>query len=387
MNRVVITGMGIVSSIGIGKEEVTQSLRSGKCGIVLDESRSGFRSALTGSIQSFNRRSRRFFAPQTSYMHQAIEEALSEQPEGLGTDCGLIIGNDGSSLATKNSLTAFDKVKVTSRLGSSHLFQSLTSNPTAALSNYFGFTGTSFTVSGACASGGHAIGIAYNLIKSGQEKAIICGGCQEINPEATFAFDALRSFSTSKNPEEAVRPFDRDRDGLVPSGGAACLILEEYEHAVARGAKIYAEVLGYGATSSTLLSASSAESECECMKKALGSVSPEEVDLISAHATGTVEGDAAEAAAIENLFPFGVHVIATKVLTGHEMWMAGASEIIYAILSVRANFLPPNKNSKNCPFDLILHTNTLTLDDENIRYILSNSFGLGGTNSSILLKL
>lgn len=385
MNRIVITGMGIVSSIGIGKEEVVESLRSGKCGIVLDESRSGFRSALTGSIQPLG--SHRTFAPQTVYMYYAIKEALSEQSENLGTNCGLIIGNDGSSLATKNSLTAFDRVKVTSKLGSSHLFQSLTSNPTATLSNYFGFTGTSFTISGACASGGHAIGIAYNLIKSGQEKAIICGGCQEINPEATFAFDALRSFSTSKNPEEAVRPFDRDRNGLVPSGGAACLILEEYEHAVARGAKIYAEVLGYGANSSTLLSASSAESEYECMKKALGSVSPEEIDLVSAHATGTIGGDEAEAIAIDKLFPFGVYVIATKALTGHEMWMAGASEIIYAVLSARAGFLPPNKNSKECPFGLSLNIETLELGDEKIRYILSNSFGLGGTNSSILLKL
>lgn len=382
MKRVVITGMGIVSSIGIGKEEVTKSLRSGKCGIILDESRAGFRSALTGFIPELPSPGKNF-APQTVYMFHALKEAVADQ-EGFGRDCGLIIGNDGSSLATKESIFRFEETKATSRLGSSHLFRSLTSNPTAVLTNYFGITGTSFTVSGACASGGHAIGIAYNLIKSGQEEAIICGGCQEINPEATFAFDALRSFSTSKEPEEAVRPFDKGRNGLVPSGGAACLILEEYEHAIKRGATILAEVLGYGANSSSKLSASSALSEYQCMLKALGDLEPSKVDLISAHATGTVEGDVAEAEAIQKLFPECPKVIATKALTGHEMWMAGASEIIYAILSARAGFLPPNKNSKDCLLDL--HTDTLELK-EPIKYILSNSFGLGGTNSSILLKL
>lgn len=382
MNRVVITGMGIVSSIGIGKEEVTSSLRSGKCGIVLDESRSGFRSALTGYIPKLPSTGKNF-APQTVYMYHAIKEAISDD---INTNCGLIIGNDGSSRANKESIFKFEATKATSKLGSTHLFKSLTSNPTAVLSNQFGFSGTSFTISGACASGGHAIGTAYNLIRCGQEHTIVCGGCQEINQEATFAFDALRSFSTSNNPEEAVRPFDKERDGLVPSGGAACLVLEEYEHAIERGATIYAEILGYGATSSCLLSASSAYSEYKCMRKALGSLCPDEVDLVSAHATGTKDGDDAEALALAQLFPNRVPIIATKTLTGHEMWAAGASEIIYAILSAKAGFLPPNRNSKDCPYDLNLNTETLELK-EPIRYILSNSFGLGGTNSSILLKI
>ena len=386
MNRVVITGMGIVSSIGIGKEEVTKSLREGKCGIKLDESRSGFRSTLTGFIPELPSPNRNC-APQTVYMYHAIKEALSEHSDGLGTDCGMIIGNDGSSLATREAIDKFRETKATSKLGSTHLFKSLTSNPTAVLTHLFGFTGTSFTLSGACASGGHAVGVAYNLIRCGQEKAIICGGCQEINSDSTFAFDALRSFSTSKNPKKAVKPFDEERDGLVPSGGAACLILEEYEHAVERGAVIYAEIIGYGSNSSSLLSASSTYSEYECMKQALGSLDSKEVGLISAHATGTPDGDSAEAYAISHLFPDGVPIIATKALTGHEMWMSGASEIIYAILSARAGFLPPNKNSEHCQYkDLQLHTDTLELH-EPIRYILSNSFGLGGTNSSILLKL
>lgn len=385
MNRVVITGIGIVSSIGIGKEEVVESLKLGKCGIVLDKSRSGFRSALTGYIPDLESPNR-LLAPESIYLYHALKEVLDSNRGDNWSEYGLIVGNDGSSQANREAIEKFKEVGTTSKLGSTHLYKSLTSNPSAILTNLFGLHGTSFTIGGACASGGHAIGVAYNLIRNGCEQAILSGGCQEINPDATFSFDALRGFSSSEDPKEAVRTFDRERNGLVPSGGAACFLLEDYSRAIQRGATIYAEIVGYGSNSSALFSKGDIESEYLCMKKALGDVPPEEVGLVSAHATGTVIGDYAEAEAISQLFPSSTKVIATKTLTGHEMWAAGATEIAYALISVLNNFLPPHKNSVNPICGLNINREMVTLDQKP-KYILSNSFGLGGTNSSILLKL
>lgn len=386
MKRVVITGIGIYSCLGVGKEAVLESLRHGKCGLVADTSRTdiGFRSILTGKLPEPTIPSplQRFMADESKYAYVAALEALTDS-DGL-TDCGVIIGNDSSSRAMAHSLDMWKKYIKTSKLGPSHVIKTLNSNPTAVITNLFKLRGMSFSIGGACASGGHAIGIAYTLIRQGIEPAILCGGCQEVNTYSVFAFDALGNFSTSSNPNEAVRPFDKMRNGLVPSGGAACLILEDLDHALARGARIYGEVIGYGATSSGELVASTVESQTSCMKKALGDIHPEDVSLISAHATGTKEGDKIEAEAIKSVFSNSPYVSATKALTGHEMWMAGASEVIYSLLAAREGFIPPNINTDDFSMELNIRR---ALVETKPNIILSNSFGLGGTNSSLLIRV
>lgn len=395
MRRVVITGIGIYSCIGTTKEEVISSLREGKCGLIWDDTRieHGFGSGLTGQI-TLPLPVNGFMSEEALYSFIAASEALKDSRLDKDFhDFGIIIGNDGSAKAMYDSLEAFQKYKRTFSLGSTHVIKGLNSNPSLCLSKQFKNTGISLTLSGACASGGHSVGIAYELIKSGKEDVILCGGCQEINEDAVFSFDALRSFSQNRNPKEAVRPFDADRDGLAPSGGAACLILEDYDHAVERGAGIYGIIKGYGATSSGDYTINSIESEIECMWRATGMEDPDGlVDVISAHATGTVLGDYNEAMAITSLFkntpPL---VMATKALTGHEMWMSGTSEIIYAILSVTNGFIPSNPNLNKCSYEnLNVNRELIEYDKDPTEfdtYILSNSFGLGGTNSSILLKV
>lgn len=390
MRRVVIIGIGIYSSIGSNKKEVLDSLKKGFCGIGVDPSREGFNSKLTGIIPTpteIPQHIKRYMAPQTEYMYKALNEALEDTHLGYPPmNCGLIIGNDSSSQSMVEAIETYSELGRTSKLGSIHVFKTLTSNPTAVLSTHFRLEGPSFSVGGACASGAHAIGVSYNLIAGGCADVIAAGGCQEVNTDSTFAFDALRTFSVVENPKEAVKPFDKDRCGLVPSGGAACLILAEMEWALRRKLPIYGEIVGYGATSSNHLSKSNMISELRCMQKALGEYSPNVVDMVSAHATGTIDGDLNEAEALLGLF--GEHkpcISATKALTGHEMWTAGASEIIYSILSGKAGFVPPNINTEDNSFSLNIHRGLVEINPP--KFILSNSFGLGGTNSSILIKL
>ena len=390
MRRVVIVGMGIYSSIGTNKKEVLESLRKGFCGIGMDQSREGFNSKLTGIVpipDKIPQHIRRYMAPQTCYMYNALSEALEDAHlECPPVNCGLIIGNDSSSQATVEAVESYSKLKRTSKLGATHVFKTLTSNPTAVLSTYFRLEGPSFSVGGACASGAHAIGVSYNLIAGGAADIIAAGGCQEVNPAATFAFDAIGTFSKSTIPKEAVKPFDKNRDGLVPSGGAACLILAEMNWALEQNLQIYGEIVGYGANSSNHLSKSDLNAELECMQKALRDYSPNDVSVISAHATGTVDGDLSEAGAILGLFDkCRPYISATKALTGHEMWAAGSTEIVYSILSSKAGFVPPNINTEDGSYSLNIHRDLVEV--ESPKFILSNSFGLGGTNSSILIKL
>jgi 3-oxoacyl-[acyl-carrier-protein] synthase-1 len=259
------------------------------------------------------------------------------------------------------------------------------------LSTIFKLKGINFTVSAACASGSHSIGLAYLMIKWGLQKTVICGGAQEVNKYAFGNFDGLSAFSIRESePTKASRPFDKDRDGLVPSGGAASLILESYESAVKRGAPILAEVVGYGFSSNgEHISNSNVEGQVRSLNMALedAGMTAAQIDYINAHATSTPGGDAAEAQAIDAVFNATKPLVSsTKSMTGHECWMAGASEIIYSMLMMQNNFVAPNLNFEN-PDEASAKLNIAkTTTEKNIDVFLSNSFGFGGTNSSLIIK-
>jgi 3-oxoacyl-[acyl-carrier-protein] synthase-1 len=259
------------------------------------------------------------------------------------------------------------------------------------MNTIFHLRGVNFTVSSACASGSHAIGLAYMFIKQGLQQMVLCGGAQEVNKYSMSSFDALNAFSVRMDdPEKASRPFDRNRDGLVPSGGAAALVLEDYDHAVARGANILAEVCGYGFSSNGGgISQPSDEGSFVAMTRAMqdAGVTPDDIDYINAHATSTQQGDMYEAIALDRLFN-GKHALisSTKSMTGHECWMAGASEVVYSLIMMQNNFVAPNINFEEPDeYSAPLNLASRTVDTE-LNTILSNSFGFGGTNSALVIK-
>ncbi|MFV0189318.1 MULTISPECIES: beta-ketoacyl-[acyl-carrier-protein] synthase family protein [Empedobacter] len=401
--RVVITGMGIYSCLGTSLEEVTESLRQGKSGIIFDEVRKefGFKSALTGTVPVpdlkpfLNRRQRITIGQETEFAYMATLEALKNAnltEEYIKTnEVGIIYGNDSVSKAIIDAIDIVREKKDTELIGSGAIFKSMNSTVTMNLATIFELTGISFTISAACASGSHSIGLGYMMIKDGLQDMIICGGAQEINKYAMASFDGLGVFSENEaNPTQACRPFDKNRDGLVPSGGGATLILESYESAVKRGAPIIAEVLGYGFSSNGgHISTPNVDGPAIAMNRALkqAKISADEIQYINAHATSTPVGDANEAKAIDQVFgktkPF---VSSTKSMTGHECWMAGASEIIYSNLMMMNNFIAPNINFEEADEDSVkLNIVKETLNKEFDVY-LSNSFGFGGTNSALVIK-
>ena len=403
MNRVVITGMGIYSVIGKNLDEVKKSLLNGVSGIIFDPARKamGFRSALTGMVERpalkgvLDRRMRVGLPVQGEYAYLATLEALRnariDQAFIDQREIGILYGNDSSALPVVESVDILRQKKDTMMIGSGYIFQSMNSTVSMNLSVIFKLKGVNFTVSGACASGSHAIGIGYLLIKQGLQNIIICGGAQEINPESTASFDALNAFSTQESePQKASRPFDRDRDGLVPSGGAATIILESYESAIKRGATIYGEIVGYGFSSNgEHISLPNVDGPARAMKMSLeqADMDPSGIDYINAHATSTPAGDSNEAQAIDLLFgktkPF---VTSTKSITGHEMWMGGASEVIYSLLMMNDSFIGPSINFENPDASTAcLNIVTKTIETE-FNAFLSNSFGFGGTNSSLILR-
>jgi 3-oxoacyl-[acyl-carrier-protein] synthase-1 len=278
-------------------------------------------------------------------------------------------------------------------IGAGNIFQSMNSTVNMNLSSAFHLRGINFTVSAACASGSHAIGLATTLIHSGMQDIILCGGAQETNKFSMSSFDAIGAFSHNMDkPSEASRPFDRDRDGLVPSGGAAALLLEDYDHAIARGANIIAEVIGYGFSSNggRGLSKPDDEGSYIAMARALNDarITADDIDYVNAHATSTPQGDAIEAKALTRLFEGKkAYISSTKSMTGHECWMAGASEAVYSIIMMQNSFVAPNINLENPDDDakkLNIATHTI---DMPVHTVLSNSFGFGGTNSALVLKL
>ena len=395
--------MGIYSCLGTSLEEVTESLRQGKSGIIFDEERKefGFKSALTGAVPTpdlkpfLNRRQRITIGQETEFAYMATFEALKNAnltEEYIKTnEVGIIYGNDSVSKAVIDAIDIVREKKDTELIGSGAIFKSMNSTVTMNLATIFELTGINFTISAACASGSHSIGLGYMMIKDGLQEMIICGGAQEINKYAMASFDGLGVFSENEeHPEKACRPFDKNRDGLVPSGGGATLILESYESAVKRGAPIIAEVLGYGFSSNGgHISTPNVDGPAIAMNRALkqAKVSADEIQYINAHATSTPVGDANEAKAIDQVFgktkPF---VSSTKSMTGHECWMAGASEIIYSNLMMMNNFIAPNINFEEADEDSAkLNIVKETLNKEFDVY-LSNSFGFGGTNSALVIK-
>ncbi|ERJ99900.1 beta-ketoacyl-[acyl-carrier-protein] synthase family protein [Segatella salivae] len=402
--RVVITGMGIWSCLGTDLETVKQSLYEGKSGIGMQSERLeyGYRSALTGIVEEpvitkkmLDRHTRAGMPEEARYAYmsslQAFEQANITDEYLRENEIGCIFGNDSSAKPVIEASKIMDEKHDSAMLGYGLIFQSMNSTVNMNLSTIFHLRGVNFTISAACASGSHSIGLGYMLIKQGMQDVVLCGGAQETNFYSMASFDALGAFSVRMDePTKASRPFDRDRDGLVPSGGAASLVLEDYEHAKARGANILAEVIGYGFSSNGGgISQPSDEGSVVAMTRALdmSGVKAEDIDYINAHATSTHQGDMYEAMALNRMFG-GKHALisSTKSMTGHECWMAGASEAVYSILMMQNDFVAPNINFEH-PDEYSEKMNlAITTVETELNLVLSNSFGFGGTNSALVLK-
>jgi 3-oxoacyl-[acyl-carrier-protein] synthase I len=403
MNRVVITGIGAWSCLGKNLDEVRDSLFAGKSGIGFDQERKdmGYRSALTGILTKpelkgmLDRRQRVSLGQPAEFAYMATSEALRMANMELDwiekQEVGIIYGNDSVAQSTMEAIDITRLKKDTALIGSGATFQSMNSTVTMNLSTIYKLKGINFTLAAACASGSHSIGMGYLLIRTGLQHQVICGGAQEVNANTFGSFDGLSAFSIRENdPTKASRPFDKDRDGLVPSGGAATVILESLESAQKRGATILAEVVGYGFSSNgEHISNSSVDGQTRSLQMSLkdSGLHVKDIDYINAHATSTPGGDKVEAQAIHSLFgDCNTPVSSTKSMTGHECWMAGASEIVYSLLMMQNDFIAPNINFENPDEDsqklnIIANTKQTPLNT-----ILSNSFGFGGTNSTLIIK-
>ena len=404
MKRVVITGTGIWSCLGTDLETVKDALYNGKSGIGLLPERLeyGYRSGLSGIVetpvitkQMLDRHTRAGMPEEAQYAYMASRQAFAQAQitdEYLReNEVGCIFGNDSTAKPVIESAKIMDEKHDSAMLGYGMIFQSMNSTVNMNLSTIFHLRGVNFTISAACASGSHSIGLGYMLIRQGLQEMVLCGGAQETNYYSMASFDALGAFSVRMDePTKASRPFDKDRDGLIPSGGAAALVLEDYDHAVARGATILAEVVGYGFSSNGGgISEPSDNGSVIAMTRAMKDAGMEldDIDYINAHATSTPQGDMYEAMALDRMFRGQRALISsTKSMTGHERWMAGASEIVYSILMMQHNFVAPNINFEN-PDQYSEHLNlaTKTVDME-VNTVLSNSFGFGGTNSALVIE-
>ncbi len=403
MREVVVTGLGFVSCLGQDLAAVSANLQAGRTGLVRNQERSelGFRSPLTGCITGFDpkthlsRKERRSMSEPALYMASAAVKALAdaglERDALQGPEYGVIVGNDSTCGGAVSAANRTRAEGGTLRLGSSAVVDSMNSSPSINLSVLLGSQGACWTLSAACASGAHAIGQAWTLIATGQQESVVCGGTQELCWESMAGFDGLQAFSTWEgDPAEAERPFSRDRMGLVPSGGAAALILESRERAESRGARVHASVLGYAFSSDGFhVTSPNGAGAARCMRQAMkvAGVSPDEIEYVNAHAAGTLVGDRVEGRAILEVFGSSCPPMSsTKALTGHECWMAGASEAAYSILMAEGGFLAPNRNF-SAPdeglesLNIVRSPNTIQA-----RLLLSNSFGFGGTNACVVLR-
>jgi 3-oxoacyl-[acyl-carrier-protein] synthase-1 len=403
MRRVVITGMGVYSCLGKNLNEVRDSLYAGKSGIGYDQARKdfGFRSGLTGILEKpqlkgkLDRRLRIGLAEEGEYAYlstlEALESAKLDTAYLDSHEAGIIFGNDSSALAVIEATDTIRLKKDTTLLGSGSIFQSMNSTVNMNLATIFKLKGINFTVSAACASGSHAAGLGYLFIKEGYQDMVICGGAQEVNMYSMGSFDGLSAFSIRESePTKASRPFDKSRDGLIPSGGAATIVLESLESAIKRGATILGEVIGYGFSSNgDHISNPNVDGPYRSLMRAMNqaAIKVSDIDYINAHATSTPNGDMFEARAINQMCgDVKPLVSSTKSMTGHECWMAGASEIVYSLLMMRDSFVAPNINFETPDEDSAKLNITAKTVEKNIDTFLSNSFGFGGTNSTIIIK-
>ena len=403
MKRVVITGIGIVSCLGTDVKTVGESLRLGRSGIVYDKKRAemGFRSPLTGAVEGFDpqrylsKKQRKTMPDFAIQAHAAAMEALAMSglgPESIqNEETGIIFGCDSSCIAAIEQVDLLRQYGESKSIGSGFVFRSMTSTITMNLNTLLKTRGACWTISSACSSGGHAVGQAADLIALGKQERVICGGAQEINWESMCSFDALGAFSTSfDKPEAASRPFDKKRDGLIPSGGAAALVLENMDGAVKRGARILGEIVSYAFSSDGLnISVPSPEGIKSAMGKALAiaDMKPSDIDYVCAHATSTPLGDAVEAQSISRVFgPETPYVSSLKSMTGHELWMSGASQAVYTTIMAQEGFIAPNINFEE-PDE---HSEKINIVKQTInnppRTAMCNAAGFGGTNSCIILR-
>jgi 3-oxoacyl-[acyl-carrier-protein] synthase I len=401
MRRVVVTGMGIVSSIGNNTQEVLSSLREAKSGIVRADkfAELGFRSQVHGAPTlepegAIDRRAMRFLGGGAAWNHVAMEQAIRDaglsDNEVSNERSGIIMGSGGPSTRAIVEAADVARTKGPKRVGPFAVPKAMSSTASATLATWFKIKGVNYSISSACATSNHCIGNAMETIQLGKQDLIFAGGCEELDWTLSVLFDAMGAMSTKFNatPEKASRAYDVDRDGFVIAGGAGVLVLEELEHAKARGAKIYAEVAGYGATSDGFdMVAPSGEGAARCMRMALGGVKPP-VDYINPHATATPIGDLKEVEAIREVFGDKCPPIsATKSLTGHSLGAAGVHEAVYSILMMNSGFICKSANIETLdPAFADVPIARERRDDVELGCVLSNSFGFGGTNASIVLK-
>jgi 3-oxoacyl-[acyl-carrier-protein] synthase I len=401
MRRVVVTGMGIVSSIGNNTQEVLASLREAKSGVVRAEKYGelGFRCQVHGAPtlnpeDTIDRRAMRFLGGGAAWNHVAMEQALRDA--GLEIDeisnerTGIIMGSGGPSTRTIVEAADVARSKGPKRVGPFAVPKAMSSTASATLATWFKIKGVNYSISSACATSNHCIGNAMEVIQLGKQDVIFAGGCEELDWTLSVLFDAMGAMSSKFNdtPHTASRAYDVDRDGFVIAGGAGVLVVEELEHAKARGAKIYAEVAGYGATSDGFdMVAPSGEGAVRCMKMALATVKPP-VDYINPHATSTPIGDLKEIEAIREVFGNKCPPIsATKSLTGHSLGAAGAQEAIYSLLMMNNGFICESANIVNLdPAFADVPIVRERRDNVTLGCVLSNSFGFGGTNASVVFK-
>ena len=403
MRRVVVTGMGIVSSIGNTTQEVVASLREAKSGIVRADKYAelGFRSQVHGmptldAAQVVDRRAMRFHAAGTAWNHVAMDQAILDaglsESDVSNERTGIIMGSGGPSAHMIVESADLTRTKGPKRVGPFAVPKAMSSTASATLAVWFKIKGVNYSISSACATSNHCIGNAYEQIQYGKQDMIFAGGCEELEWELSVLFDAMGAMSSAYNdrPATASRAYDKNRDGFVIAGGAGVLVLEEYEHAKARGAKIYAEVAGYGATSDGYdMVAPSGEGAVRCMRQALATVKCP-IDYINPHATSTPVGDVKEIEALREVFGSGDKcppIAATKSLTGHSLGATGVQEAIYSLLMMQNGFICESANIEELdPEFADMPILRARRDNVKLGAVLSNSFGFGGTTATLVFK-
>ena len=404
MRRVVVTGMGIVSSIGNNTQEVLASLHEAKSGITRAEKHAelGFRSQVQGAptinpADVIDRRAMRFLGEGAAWNHIAMEQAIQDSgltPEDISNErTGIIMGSGGPSARTIVDSADITRSKGPKRVGPFAVPKAMSSTASATLATWFKIKGVNYSISSACATSNHCIGNGYEMIQWGKQDIVFAGGCEELDWSLSVLFDAMGAMSSKYNdtPATASRPYDLNRDGFVIAGGAGVLVLEELEHAKARGAKIYGEIIGYGATSDGYdMVAPSGEGAERCMRMALATTDGIRIDYINPHATSTPAGDPPEMQAIRNVFGTGDKcppISATKALTGHSLGATGVQEAIYSLLMMQNGFICESANITELdPEFADMPIVRKRIDNVKLNAVLSNSFGFGGTNATLVFK-